>query len=333
MGTMSDALGVSWDDTKWAGHEVIWRHLRGLRHNPPGFANAPGARRSVFGAALEQSEQLLTAARSVGFASRPILLFYGLSQAGRAIAAGSTLADGSSWQLAGHGIETVGLYQRRQLHAVELRDQGSGSFTQLAPLLGSASLPITTPLGQIWATIPDLPVLNSGNAEYLPVLRLSTQRVVNPSSPHLTRVLHGLPLRFAEPNTHDEIESFLQAYPTRWQDTYRTARPHMPPQDRRPKRPTSLGHGHCQTTATSMNYIAGWLRRMPTRTIDMSSQPLANRRLPCTHSSPGGPSYSVYRCWLATSQPHGSDTSTLIGVPMRFPWRRHSPTHSRYAHN
>jgi hypothetical protein len=41
----------------------------------------------VYVAALQQAEQLFHAAREAGFASSPLLLFYGLSQAGRAIAA------------------------------------------------------------------------------------------------------------------------------------------------------------------------------------------------------------------------------------------------------
>lgn len=41
-------------------------------------------------AALEQSEQLLRGAADLGFASRPLNLFYGLSQAGRAISAAWT---------------------------------------------------------------------------------------------------------------------------------------------------------------------------------------------------------------------------------------------------
>jgi nitroreductase len=60
------------------------RSLRALRHNPPGYAKQ-GARRTTFQSALEQCEQFLDAASATGYATRPVQLFYALSQAGRAI--------------------------------------------------------------------------------------------------------------------------------------------------------------------------------------------------------------------------------------------------------
>jgi hypothetical protein len=63
-----------------------WSVLRGLRANPPGRAAEDDRRRSVFAASLEQAEQFLSAAVDVGHATKPVQLFYALSQAGRAIA-------------------------------------------------------------------------------------------------------------------------------------------------------------------------------------------------------------------------------------------------------
>ncbi|MGW1391953.1 YaaC family protein [Streptomyces nigra] len=73
-------------DQTYPATAAVWRALRELRPEPPGYAGK-GPRQKLFSAALEQSEQLFTAAASVGPASRPLVLFYGLSQAGRAIAA------------------------------------------------------------------------------------------------------------------------------------------------------------------------------------------------------------------------------------------------------
>lgn len=57
----------------------------------PGPTCAPAAhphpRRRTYVMALEQAEQMFHAAHSVGPATSPLLLFYGLSQAGRAVAA------------------------------------------------------------------------------------------------------------------------------------------------------------------------------------------------------------------------------------------------------
>lgn len=82
-----------------------WRHLRALRHDPPGLAAVRGPRKRTFDAALEQAEQLFAAASVVGAAVRPLLLFYGLSQAGRALAAAWVSADNG--QLSGHGIKST----------------------------------------------------------------------------------------------------------------------------------------------------------------------------------------------------------------------------------
>ena len=60
-------------------------------------------RRLLFSAALEQSEQQFLAARAVGVQSRPLNLLYGLSQAGRAVAAALT-PEADDYQLKGHGI-------------------------------------------------------------------------------------------------------------------------------------------------------------------------------------------------------------------------------------
>ncbi|MFD9586660.1 YaaC family protein [Streptomyces sp. NPDC059980] len=115
----------------------------------------PRARaRSCFSAALAQSEQLFTAAASVGPASRLLVLFYGLSQAGRAIATCAPVpADKCS--LNGHGI-AAGQMDQSDLGSVTVKDKGaagSQSFTQVAAMLGSRSLPDEARLAHVWASI------------------------------------------------------------------------------------------------------------------------------------------------------------------------------------
>ncbi len=77
-----------------------WSILRALRAAPPGRAATDEARSVVFAAALEQAERFLTAAATVGYATKPVQLFYALSQAGRAIAA--VRAD-EPWEIRGRG--------------------------------------------------------------------------------------------------------------------------------------------------------------------------------------------------------------------------------------
>jgi len=86
--------------------------VRALRANPPGLAATDPKRRAVFGAALEQFEQLLGAAEVSGPASAPLPLFYALSQAGRAIAA-ARLPDHQRWDFTGHGLKGQKSYPRQ----------------------------------------------------------------------------------------------------------------------------------------------------------------------------------------------------------------------------
>jgi len=59
---------------------------------------------------LEQAEQQFRAAALIDFVSRALNLFYGLSQAGRAIAAASAALPNGGWRLNGHGLKLPGLY-------------------------------------------------------------------------------------------------------------------------------------------------------------------------------------------------------------------------------
>jgi hypothetical protein len=148
-------IGKTWLDAGTPSRSTVWHQIRALRHQPPGRARK-GQRREVFCAALEQAEQLFTAAESVGDAARPILIFYGLSQAGRAVAAASKEADGNHYRLTRHGITVANRGQETPLHELTVADEGTGSFTQLAPLLRSGTLPDGAALGAIWESIPGL---------------------------------------------------------------------------------------------------------------------------------------------------------------------------------
>jgi hypothetical protein len=67
-------------------------------------ATLSGGRRRTYTFALEQAEQMFRAAAVVGPATRPLLTFCGLSQAGRAIAVAAAAATADSCRLQGHGL-------------------------------------------------------------------------------------------------------------------------------------------------------------------------------------------------------------------------------------
>jgi hypothetical protein len=155
---------------------MAWRHLRSLRAKTPGAAGANPARRSMFTASLEQAEQLFAAAASAGVMTKPLQLYYGLSQAGRAIAAvAPNVPDqqqgkpAEPWKLSGHGIAIPTMQQAvaacgGSLGLLPVADKGLGAFTQMAGILGCGSLidkkPDGSPaarvtVGQIWGTLPE----------------------------------------------------------------------------------------------------------------------------------------------------------------------------------
>lgn len=133
-----------------------WRRLRALRAAPPALAVS---RSGLFGASLEQAEQQFLAAASVGVQSRPLNLFYGLSQAGRAVAAALAPAEESA-QLSGHGIRCPGLTQSVENPVVNFPnllvrgDSGSAtSFRRLSGLLDSDPMDEPVELGDLWARL------------------------------------------------------------------------------------------------------------------------------------------------------------------------------------
>src|SRR5438067_921789 len=110
-----------------------WRSIRSLRSSPPGLAADKGRRRrEVFQSALQQAEELWEAARVVGYASRPLPLFYSLSQATRAICAAWLERDGA-WIPQGHGLAVTTPPGGRPLGlTVSMNDDGLGAFEMLA---------------------------------------------------------------------------------------------------------------------------------------------------------------------------------------------------------
>lgn len=129
-----------------------WRSLRRRRAKPP--IDSPAARAATFQSALEQAEQQFRAATVVDYDSRPLNLFYGLSQAGRAIAAAARGLQYDQWRLVGHGITARAMDSAGSLADVELKtsNQGSGtSFARLSALLNS-EVPDCT-LGDVWGCI------------------------------------------------------------------------------------------------------------------------------------------------------------------------------------
>jgi hypothetical protein len=129
--------------------------LQSLRADPPGRAARPGARRSVFGAALDQWDALYAASEAVGPAASPILLFYALSQAGRALSA--ACIDGQPWRATGHGLHVDAPTDENAPLGEALvlpDDKQDSSFRLFCTCIGSPTITVPTRLGALWAANP-----------------------------------------------------------------------------------------------------------------------------------------------------------------------------------
>jgi hypothetical protein len=169
------------------------------------------ARKRIFSAALQQFEELITAADAVGPASRPLPLFYALSQAGRAI----TAAHGSApWELRGHGLEMPGPSAPTSLleRTVEPRPAKADSFHRVADTIGSAQLTGPVELGALWASLPyDLP--KAWRQKWPRVLSLGPER--QGSTLVLSQEARAQVAGFTFPAlTADAVRDALQHYPT-----------------------------------------------------------------------------------------------------------------------
>ena len=155
-----------------ATERAHWSDLRGTRHRPPGAARS-GVRQKTYVSALQQAEELFRAASVVGPATRPLLQFYGLSQAGRAIGATAVAAGPNDWKFSGHGIKNADIVG--PLSDIKIYPEGRAltSFVGLSTILGSplwdkAEAPT---LAKVWDSLVeaiDLPLVDS--ADRRPVL-------------------------------------------------------------------------------------------------------------------------------------------------------------------
>lgn len=134
---------------------MSWATLRATRWKPPGAAGSTPARALTYVFALEQAEQMFKAAASVGQATRPLLAYYGLNQAGRAIVAAATSVHGDDWRLSGHGITARNLDGTLPEIAIRSEAAGStGSFVRLSEVLDSPLWNEPVPLRRFWDAIP-----------------------------------------------------------------------------------------------------------------------------------------------------------------------------------
>lgn len=138
--------------------------LRLLRSRRPQRA-AKGERGQTFTASLAQAEQLWLAGASVPPDSRPLLWYYGLAQAGRALCAGANIRR---WQPpAAHGLrfvlaDSIGSGSQGLIEA-EVEPRGDGLVQTVASILNSPVLSSRERLTRIVSSAGLIPFVDSGN--------------------------------------------------------------------------------------------------------------------------------------------------------------------------
>jgi hypothetical protein len=148
------------------------RDLRALRYDPPGYAKQ-GARRTTFQSALEQCEQFLAAARDAGYATRPVQLFYALSQAGRALVAASPRIGNQAWRVSRHGLTAN--TNAAAVADVAVTATKAGLFPSVAAALGIECLVPDEPaaLRDLWPLLPESIRIPLTTDALLPILMFS----------------------------------------------------------------------------------------------------------------------------------------------------------------
>jgi hypothetical protein len=194
--------------------------IRATRACPPGHAYDDGERRQVYSAALAQFDELISAASAVGPASRPLPLFYALSQAGRAIAAAHATG---SWRLRGHGLRAP--LDPTPLEVVVRRDpsekkETTDSFSGVATATDAEIFAEGAAIGELWRSLPEVSSLLPAADEPRPrPLALVGEETHDPNLPSVMRMrldpAHVYAVIVGFQGSGEELETYLgEHYPT-----------------------------------------------------------------------------------------------------------------------
>ena len=140
---------------------MLWHFLRMSRWKPPGLADDEDARADLFRTAMQQFKELMRAAAGTGPASSPLLVYYALNQAGRAVLAVREQDDAGVFAKAeGHGLTINRGSVGHDLLTVTIKPKGAsiGHFQRVARATGSPVLQDlgAVTLGALLASLPEL---------------------------------------------------------------------------------------------------------------------------------------------------------------------------------
>lgn len=193
--------------------EPVRYQIRSSRARPPGLAAGDPLRRDAYNAALQQFEELLDSAENVSAASKPLLLYYAVTQAGRAIAAAH---DSEYPKKGGHGLKAP-FVSDADITQTTLSPTDDREFQYVSALIGSPSLPADTPLAALWGAIPDL--ADTPLPDTVPPVPRAREVLWDAPSKYWeghrsSLVLARLSLHQSERGTLDELRTLLDHYPS-----------------------------------------------------------------------------------------------------------------------
>jgi hypothetical protein len=124
----------------------------------------------MFQSSLEQCEQFLAASGDTGYATRPVQLFYALSQAGRAIVAASPRVGNHEWRVSGHGL-TAGTSANAAAD-VTVTAAKADLFPAVAMAMGAEALVPDQPatVRELWPLLPETVAVPLTASATLPAL-------------------------------------------------------------------------------------------------------------------------------------------------------------------
>src|SRR5487761_305066 len=169
---------------------VLWDWLRLTRWDPPGESKNNPVVAATYRAALEQFQELMDSAASVGYPARPLPLFYALSQAGRAIAA----ARG------GHDHQVHGLTLDRPIPANLLEATVSpqshvksvGQFEAVSNSVQSQVTRGSVQLGALIHSLPEMSIELAASPDWpkaLPLFVVPWDKVPSPGNTRIALVM------------------------------------------------------------------------------------------------------------------------------------------------
>ncbi len=144
-----------------------WYRLRASRAHPPGIPTKDKNGVALYRSALQQAEELSRAAEAAGHASRPLPLYYSLTQAGRAIVA---VRGADSRLIANdHGLTFHSNPPPAILNS-HVGPKERGQFPLVSAATGSMSPSKVVELGALMASIPELATLPELGSRWLRAL-------------------------------------------------------------------------------------------------------------------------------------------------------------------